>query len=68
MSTKWKTLIGELCDISFSRSGNVELDNSTKSYFREVENVSLGKWYKFPVRDLKKVYLDNFNEFHVHEV
>ena len=55
MSKKWKSLAGELYDISCPRSVKVCLENSAKSLFYKVEKVLLEDTSKFHVHDLKKI-------------
>ena len=64
MSSKWKSLTGEIYDISCPRSGKVWLENSTKTLFYKVGNVLLGDSHKFHVPVLNKLQ----NEFHANEV
>ena len=45
MSTKWKSLTGELDDVSCSRNGKVQLENSTIFYAHEVESLTRELYY-----------------------
>ena len=67
MSWKWKSVTEKLYDISFSRSGKAQLENSTTFYFNEVEKFNWRSLRYFMSTKWKSL-IDNSTIFLVMEV